>query len=159
VASVPETRDLSLYLLYVPPEQDGASPYTHKKRFESSHIPQGIAAFFPARFTRSPEKVVWSFQASISYQIKAEQDLKSNLWNYEIRASGTGLNTGSGRAYRVTFPLSDLTGTAIVRQPAFYALEQGVRQAAADSGYARLESINYNTSRTSFDAEVTVIAD
>jgi hypothetical protein len=158
-ASVMESRDLSLYLLYVPEGQDEASRYTHKKRFEASHIPQGVAAFFPARFTYSEGKWTWSFWANISYQIKTELDLKSNLRNYEIRASGSGFAPGSGRRYRVSFPLADLNTGSIIRQPALYALQKGAREAAAAAGYARLESIVYNQAFGTFKAEVTIAAD
>ncbi|MDR1100635.1 MAG: hypothetical protein LBL28_09155, partial [Treponema sp.] len=129
----------------------------HKKRFESSHIPQAAAAFFPARFVHSPGKWVWSFQADISYQIINERDLQANLREYEVRASGSGLETGAGRRYRISFPLADLNAGSIIRQPALYALEQGTLRAAAETGYARLESISYNPARKMFRAAVIII--
>ncbi|MDR1277173.1 MAG: hypothetical protein LBK02_00320 [Treponema sp.] len=154
---VMENRDVSLYLLYVPGGEDEASRYAHKKRFESSHIPQAVAAFFPAQFVYSPGKWVWSFQADISYQITNELDLQANLRKYEVRASGSGLETGAGRRYRITFRLADLNSASIIRQPGLYALEQATLRAAAETGYARLESISYNPARKMFRAEVIVI--
>jgi hypothetical protein len=150
-------RDISLYLLYVPGGEDEASRYAHKRRFESSHIPQAAAAFFPAQFVYSSGKWVWSFQANISYQILQEQDLSSNLREYSVRVSGSGIETGPGRRYRITFPLADLNTASIIRQPGLYALEQGTLRAAAAAGCARLESIGYNPSRRIFRAVVIVI--
>jgi hypothetical protein len=151
-----ENCDISLYLLYVPSGQDEASRYTHKKRFESSHIPQAAAAFFPARFVYSPGNWVWSSQANISWQITEERDLKSNLREYNIRVSGSSLAPGPGRRYQVTFSLADLDAASPIRQPAIYALEQGTIRAALDSGCAWLESITYNPTRRTFKAEVII---
>ncbi|QQO09425.1 hypothetical protein [Breznakiella homolactica] len=154
VFTADQTRNLQIYILPGRPEFSGTTAGTLRQYNENVYVPQGIAAYFPARFSRDGSAFEWSFSNTFSYRIVSHTEQSGGILLYGVEARGTGEDPGYIRQYTVTFDRGSLE--APLQQPAMHALELGVEKSGIRSGTARLESLKYDSQSGRFTAEVIV---
>ncbi|MDL2228789.1 hypothetical protein LJC14_00900 [Treponema sp. OttesenSCG-928-L16] len=159
VFSARELRSVSVYVVSAPSGESSQETQSIRLFNESVYVPQGLAAYFPAEFNSKDGQWECTFDMDFSYRIMSRQSAGPKLDFYTLEAAGSGADPEPGKRYTVSFTLSDLGGGSSLRQPALYALEKAAKQAGAESGYARLESINFYTDRQIFESSVVIMAD
>jgi len=151
VASTSPWKDGRIIPVYV------LSKETDKNYIENMYIPQGIAAFYPNKFTINTKERRIQFENRYSYRILEKRLIKEAVWLYSIETSSTltePLNTKTFTLYFNRSALVTSSGEAI--QPATYALERGARMSGFTSGTVRLEALHYNDMDEQFKAVVAV---
>jgi hypothetical protein len=151
-----ESRILPLYLIYTPKGKDALEQRQNRLNFETANIIQQASLYFPTQFTRSEKGWSGMAEAQISHSIKSFNDLGSNVFEYQVEVTGIAADPGPGKRYEANFSLSDLHKNSRVRQPAVYALEKASTLSGINSGYARLESLRYNSASKTFQGSVII---
>lgn len=137
------------------PEGEG-SKASAKLYAEGMHVPQALAAYAPTAFAVAAKERRLSFSAELPYRVLSRADLGDGVFSYSLETSAVprGPRPAGAKLYKISFPRKALGGSASAVQPAPYALERAARMTGLSSGWARLESLTYDSESGMFRASV-----
>ncbi len=159
VYTADELRNLEIYIITGQAEEN-RSRAVQELYDENMYIPQAVAAYYGIPFVIKNNQYAFDFSSQIMWRITSRKNIGDSpgvlLRVYQVEATGPGGSQKPGMYYTCSIKMDDADR---IKQPFWIAMETCVKQSGAARGFARLDSMQFDSTSGKFTARVAVIAD